>query len=252
LDVATATGVTPVSASVVGGAGDELWRWWSGRRAVAASTCEDEVGAAATVYPEAAVIDAPGLAANAGGAADLTDELRVTCAADGAPIPFAIVGGAGDGLLGWAVATVEGEVGAAAAVYPETPVVDAPGLAANAGRAADLADELSVACAADGAPVSFAVVGGASNALLAAVAGLCGCVLRKRESGCEKDGHCRKKIGGARHLASFQFKSVDGAGPDEECLLSRIRINRRRLPVESAQDAKEDGRLAEETAIRCG
>ena len=147
-------------------------------------------------------------------------------------------------------AGAEGEVGAAAAVDPETAVVDAPCLPANARRAADLPDELSVAAVADGAPVSFAVVGRAGDALLA-VAGLCGCLPGEREGGCEKDGRYRKKIGGARHLASFRFKSVDGAGPDEECLLGRMRIIRCGLPVESVHVAKGDGRLTEETAIRC-
>jgi hypothetical protein len=65
------------------------------------------------------------------------------------------------------------ELGAASIVDPEAATVDTPGLALNAGGATDLADDLSVASAADVAPVSAAVVGRAGDASLLPVAGLC-------------------------------------------------------------------------------
>ena len=52
----------------------------------------------------------------------------------------------------------DAELGAAALIDPEATVVDAPGLALNAGRAADLATELDVAATAGVTPVPFAVV----------------------------------------------------------------------------------------------
>ena len=60
----------------------------------------------------------------------------------------------------------DAEVGATAVVDPEAALVETPGIAANAGRAADLADELDVAAVADVTPVSFAVVGRAGDELL--------------------------------------------------------------------------------------
>jgi hypothetical protein len=163
-DIAAATDVTPVSATVVGGAGDELGWWRTGWRASGTTSAIGEVGAAAAVDPETTVIDSPGLVADAGGAADLADELYVTTATDGTPVATTVVGGAGDGLLGRTSAAVD-ELCPATAVDPETPVVDSPGLIANTGGAADLASELNVAAATDGTPVTAAVVRGAGDAL---------------------------------------------------------------------------------------
>jgi hypothetical protein len=142
------------------------------RGAKAAAAADGEVGAASAIDPEAAAVDTPGLTLNAGRAADLADELCVASAADVAPVSAAIVGGAVDGLLGRPAATANDELGAAATVDPEAAAVDTPGLALNAGGAADLADELSVARAADVAPVSAAVIRGAGDARLRPVAGL--------------------------------------------------------------------------------
>jgi hypothetical protein len=58
-NVATATSVAPVSSTIVGRAGDDLWEWWT-------ALTEGEVGAATAVDPEAAIIDTPGLALDAG------------------------------------------------------------------------------------------------------------------------------------------------------------------------------------------
>ena len=94
MNVATTADVTPVSVAVVGRAGDDARRW---PRLTAIR--EDEVGAAATVDPEAATIDAPGVVADAGRTADLTDEANVAATADVTPVSVPIVGGAGDSLL---------------------------------------------------------------------------------------------------------------------------------------------------------
>jgi hypothetical protein len=167
-DVATSADVTPVSATVVGGAGDDL-RGWRLRGAKATAATDGEFGAAAAVNPETAAIDAPGSALNAGRAADLADELSVASAADVAPVSAAVIRGTVDGLTGrglrWARGAANDELGAAATVDPEATVVDAPGSALNAGRATDLADDLSIASATNVAPVSAAVVGGAGDAL---------------------------------------------------------------------------------------
>jgi hypothetical protein len=85
----------------------------------------------------------------------------------GAPVSASVVRGASNGLdwrrrgRTW---LTEGKVGAATAIDPEAAVVDTPGVVANAGGAADLADEDDVASGADVAPVSPSVIGGASDA----------------------------------------------------------------------------------------
>ena len=137
-----------------------------------------ELGAASVVDPEAAVVDAPGLAEGAGRAADLTVEGNVAATSDVTPVSFAVVGGAGDGLtlLSWpplvSVAS-GGELGAASLIDPETSVVVAPGLALDAWAAADLSGELNAAASVDIAVVTLPVIGGAGDglALLAWVAG---------------------------------------------------------------------------------
>ena len=129
-----------------------------------------EVGAAAVVDPEATIVDAPGAAANAGGAADLADELDIAAVADGAPVSFAVVGGAVDGLAGrWAgrpASATDDEVGPAALVDPEASPVDPPGAALNAGRTADLPDQTNVAIAEVAAIIFATVIGGAVDCLL--------------------------------------------------------------------------------------
>jgi hypothetical protein len=66
-NVATTPDVTPVSAAIVGGAGDDLprrrWRrrwWW---RTI---TSDDEFSSAAPIDPQAAAIDAPCVVSDAG------------------------------------------------------------------------------------------------------------------------------------------------------------------------------------------
>jgi hypothetical protein len=113
------------------------------------ASADAELGAAAIVDPEAALVDSPGLALNAGRSADLAVELDVATTTGVAPVSLAVIGGAGDDLRGWwsqrgAVACAEDEVSTAATINPEAAVVDAPRLAANAGRTTDLADQLGV------------------------------------------------------------------------------------------------------------
>ena len=63
--VRTTTGITPVSAAVIGGAGDDL-RGWRARLWAVSAACDEKVGAASAVDPETAAVDAPGLSLNAG------------------------------------------------------------------------------------------------------------------------------------------------------------------------------------------
>ena len=57
-----------------------------------------ELGAAAVIDPEAAAVDVPGLALDAGGAADLAGELDAAAGVNVTVVALAIVGGAGDDL----------------------------------------------------------------------------------------------------------------------------------------------------------
>ena len=94
LNVAAIADVAPVSIAVVGRAGDD-----ARRRSRLTVICEDEFGAAATVDPEAATVDTPGVVADAGRAADLPDEANVAATADVTPVAVIVVGRAGDSLL---------------------------------------------------------------------------------------------------------------------------------------------------------
>jgi hypothetical protein len=97
-----------------------------------------EVCATAAIDPEAATVEAPGVAANAGRAADLADKADIAAGADVTPVSAAIVGGAVDDTLRrwrrrtWRTATTDEELGAAATVDPEAATVYAPGAVANA------------------------------------------------------------------------------------------------------------------------
>ena len=128
-------------------------------RGTEATAADGEVGAAAAVNPETAAIDAPGSTLNAGRAADLADELSVARASDITPVSAAVIRGAIDGLGGWASAA-DDELGAASIVDPEAATVDTPGLALNAGGAADLTDELSVTSASNLAAFASRAVSG--------------------------------------------------------------------------------------------
>jgi hypothetical protein len=146
---------------------------------VAPAVCwlaDAEVGATAVVDPEASLVESPCAAANAGRAADLANELNVAAVADVAPVSFPVVGRAGDELRLWRrrghwTAAADSKVGAAAVVDPEAALVETPGAPANTGRAADLTDKLDIAAVANGAPVSFAIVGGAVDGLAGRWAG---------------------------------------------------------------------------------
>jgi hypothetical protein len=98
-----------------------------------------EVCATAAIDPEAAAVEAPGVAANAGRAADLSDQADIAAGTNVTPVSAAIVGRAVDDTLlwwrrrTWRTATTDKELGAAAAVDPEAATVYAPGAVANAG-----------------------------------------------------------------------------------------------------------------------
>jgi hypothetical protein len=190
LNVAAVADGTPVSAAIIGGAGDDLRGWTTRGRSISSSATDGEVGAAAFVDPEAAVVDTPGVAADAGRAADLADELDIAAVAYGAPVSASIVGGAVDGLARWWArrsASADSEVGTATLVCPEATLVDAPGAATDAGGAADLTDEADVAIVELATVVFPAVIGGAVDCLLT-VAGLeCRVCGRGRDGGgCER------------------------------------------------------------------
>jgi hypothetical protein len=107
-NVATTPDVTPVSATIVGGAGDDLPRWWWRRRRWWRTiTSDDELGSAAPIDPQATAINAPGAVTDAGRTADLANEANVTPTSDVAPVSAAIIGGAGN-PRGWTVSRLEG------------------------------------------------------------------------------------------------------------------------------------------------
>jgi hypothetical protein len=88
--VRAATGITPVSAAVIGGAGDDLWGWRTGRWAVSAASNE-EVCAAAAIDPETAAIDTPCLSLDTLRATDLAGETNVAGVISAAIVATAIV-----------------------------------------------------------------------------------------------------------------------------------------------------------------
>ena len=163
-----------------------------------AGLADAEVSAAAAVDPQAALVKTPGVAADAGRAADLADELNIATVANGAPVSFPVVGGAGDNRRPrrWGSRTTDHELGSAATVDPQATLVEAPGVTADARRAADLADELDIAGVAYGAPVSFPVVGGAGDPLGLTVSGLEGRACGGRCNGgrSESNGHHQKEF----------------------------------------------------------
>jgi hypothetical protein len=169
-----------------------------------------KVGTAAAVNPEAATVDAPGAALDAGGAADLPSETDVTVGTDVAPISLAVIGGAGNDARGSTSILRRGwtsggddKLRTASTVDPESAAVGAPGAAFDASRTADLSHEADVAAGADVAPGSVAVIGGAGDARRRTIARLCGCRCGGDTSGYEESYRYDEKINGARHLASF-------------------------------------------------
>ena len=135
-----------------------------------------ELCATAAVDPDAAVVDAPGLALNARRAADLPVETDIAASTNVTPVSAAVVGrasdhdrwrGAGRGAESAAAtaAAANEEVRAASAIDPEAPPVDTPCLALNTGRAADLPGKANVRPIL-ATVVSAAIVGGAVDGLL--------------------------------------------------------------------------------------
>jgi hypothetical protein len=87
-DIPAITDVTPVSAAIVGRAGDDLRRRWRGWPE---STAYGEIGAAATINPKAASVDAPGVVSDARRAADLPYQLGIASAANVTPVSTTVV-----------------------------------------------------------------------------------------------------------------------------------------------------------------
>ena len=97
-----------------------------------------EVGATAVVDPEAALVDTPGVAANAGRSADLANELCVAGITDVAPVSFAIVGRAPDRALPLPLPRLrsvapDDKLSAATIVDPEAAIIDPPRASPDAG-----------------------------------------------------------------------------------------------------------------------
>ena len=108
--------------------------------------------------------------------------------------------------------SADAEVGTTAVVDPEAALVDTPGAAANAGRAADLANELDIAAVADVTPVPFPVVGRARDPPSIAGLRVRGC--RDSEGGADNGDGDQEKLPCACHLTSFR---------DEDCRWYRAR-----------------------------
>jgi len=197
LDPAPQSAAAVVALAVVGGTGDDLPLTLPLALPltlpIALSVAADhELGAAAAVHPDALRIVAPGLALNAGGAADLARQLHAAAGVGVAVMAIAIVRGAGEGLslsLTLSVAvSASGELSAAAAVHPDALHVVAPGLALNAGGAADLARQLHAAARVEVAVVAAAVVGRAGDGL--ALLAVSVVVLRRCGKSCGAEKKC--------------------------------------------------------------
>jgi len=97
-----------------------------------------EFGATAAIDPQAATINAPGVALNAGRTADLTSQTDVSSGTDVTPVSAPVVRGAGnDGWRWWRrrwrrTSSDDKEVGAAPTVDPETARINPPGAALDA------------------------------------------------------------------------------------------------------------------------
>ncbi|XCB32050.1 hypothetical protein RBB77_16580 [Tunturibacter psychrotolerans] len=91
-NVASATDIAPSSVAIVGRAGYYRAGSICGRRRRSAAPTDNELGAAAAVYPEAPTVDTPCTVANASGAADLADQAYVTRGSDVTPVSAAVIG----------------------------------------------------------------------------------------------------------------------------------------------------------------
>lgn len=137
----------------------------TGAAIITAADCE--VGAATTVDPNAAVVEAPGLAVNTGSFTALANEADAAVGADWAAVDVEVVGRTIKGasaavvVVVGVVAGADGEIGAATAVDPDAVAGNAPGAAVNAGGFALLANDFDAAVSVDGAEVAIEIVGGA-------------------------------------------------------------------------------------------
>jgi len=130
------------------------------------TSADSEIGAAATVNPDAAFIEAPGLTEDAGCFAALANQANaaegVRAAAAEIEIVRRAIKGANTSAKAGVIRVVAGsygEVSAATAVNPNAVACDAPGAAINAGRFAALTNDLNATVGVEGAEVAVKVVG---------------------------------------------------------------------------------------------
>jgi hypothetical protein len=144
---------------------------------------QGEVGTAAVIDPDAAVIESPGISLRTGGTAALVHHLHLPAAAGlhGAVVTLTVIGGTGYGArsaieiiaIAIVVAIVvpivratgfKGEVSAAAVIDPDAAIIESPGISLSTRGAAALVDHFHV-CASAGfgvAVMTLAIIGRAS------------------------------------------------------------------------------------------
>jgi len=129
----------------------------------AIATVDDfEVGAAAVVDPDAIAVVSPGAVEDAIGFAALADDEDAVARVDGAEIAIHVVRRAIEDSSGSRFPiSRDAEIGAAAAVNPDSPLARTPSLALNAGGLAALANHAYAEAGIRRTPGTSHVVGGA-------------------------------------------------------------------------------------------
>lgn len=141
-----------------------------------AALANEEVGTAAAVDPDTALVISPAITLGAAGVAPLFHELHAASRVCRTVIPLHIVRGAGDRLATartarpitrppWPVG-VDPEICATATIDPDTVPVVAPGRALNAGGTADLPPHRNAALCICRAVIPLSVIRRASDHLL--------------------------------------------------------------------------------------
>jgi len=141
---------------------------------ISATTADSEISATAAVHPNAAWLVPPRAAVIAGGVAALANHLNAPVGVSRTEIAAAVIGGAVNAVGGIRSCVASDlEIGAAAAVHPDTPVIfKAPGAVEDARGFTALLDQLHARAHVRVAIVPLHVVGGARNDLpLRGVAG---------------------------------------------------------------------------------
>ena len=172
--------IAVVAFAVVRGARDGLnWAATVPITASSATAPYHEVGSASAIYPDRALVIAPGLTLNAGRAAALIHHPHAAPGVCIAIVAFPVVRGTGDGLTAsipiastsritavpaaTMVAAAQPEVGAASTIHPDSLIVISPGLSLDTGRSAALIRHPDTVLSGCGAKVPFSVIGCAGN-----------------------------------------------------------------------------------------